>query len=129
MKVFQVAPNDIIMSCSGTVGKFALAPNNIECGIINQALLRFRATEKILPKYLLICLQEITDNLSTHGLGLQNLTSVDSLKIIKIPVPVMQSEQQKIINKIDEIIKNIEKLEQEKDLLLKKQKLIVEQFI
>lgn len=105
MKAFEVKANDIIMSCSGTIGKFAIAPQNIEAGIINQALLRFRSKENILPEYLKICLEHIADEFrkKSHGLGLQNVMSVDNLKIIKIPVPEDIEEQKEIVHYIKEL--------------------------
>ena len=38
---FEVFPNDIIMSCSGTIGELYVIPYEAERGIINQALLKF----------------------------------------------------------------------------------------
>lgn len=100
MKSFEVKPKDIIMSCSGTIGKVALAPHDIEPGIINQALLRFRTTEKVLPEYLKICLEYVTDDLEHHGLGIHNLSSTDSLAQIKIPIPDSIHDQQHIVNEV-----------------------------
>src|SRR5688572_15713359 len=40
MQRFELRPNDLIMSCSGTMGKVAIVPGNIKRGIINQALLK-----------------------------------------------------------------------------------------
>src|SRR5690606_18543905 len=40
LKRFSVRSGDLIMSCSGTMGKFATIPKNYEDGIINQALLK-----------------------------------------------------------------------------------------
>ena len=45
MKRFEVYPNDIIMSCSGTMGKVAIVPSNAPKGIINQALLKLSTNE------------------------------------------------------------------------------------
>lgn len=129
MKKFSVVPYDIIMSCSGTIGKFALAPQNAEPGVINQALLRFRAKDKILPEYLLFCLQGIVDDFSRHGLGLQNLSSVDSLKTIKIPLPETIDAQQEIVDKVTLISDRIKKLEEEKNELTEKQTAIIEQYV
>ena len=46
MKRFELKPNDLIMSCSGTMGKVAIVPQNIEKGIINQALLKLTPKKK-----------------------------------------------------------------------------------
>ena len=118
MQGFEVKPKDIIMSCSGTIGKFAIAPENVEKGIINQALLRFRAKNNIIPEYLKICLEHIADEFrrKSHGLGLQNVMSVDNLKSIKIPVPSDIDEQYKIIDVVNKLEKKKEKLYKEVQL-------------
>ncbi len=129
MSSFHVCPNDIIMSCSGTIGKLAMAPNDIEPGVINQALLRFRTTDKIIPKYLLICLEEITDNFSKHGLGLQNLSSVDSLKPIKIPVPTNKEEQIKIVKIVEKYNFEIEKIKSDISNKAIEQKELIKKYV
>jgi type I restriction enzyme, S subunit len=40
MQRFEIHSNDLIMSCSGTMGKVAIVPEGIRRGIINQALLK-----------------------------------------------------------------------------------------
>lgn len=53
MKRFQVRKNDLIISCSGTVGRVSIINDDDPKGIISQALLLLRAdTNKILPMYL-----------------------------------------------------------------------------
>ena len=44
MKRFEVLPQDIIMSCSGTMGKISIVPDETPKGIINQALLKLTVT-------------------------------------------------------------------------------------
>ncbi len=54
MKRFTVYPDDIIISCSGTVGEVSLIKKNDPKGIISQALLLLRADNKIIsPEFLL----------------------------------------------------------------------------
>ena len=54
MKRFTVYPDDIIISCSGTVGEVSLIKKEDPQGIISQALLLLRANNNIiLPSYLL----------------------------------------------------------------------------
>ncbi len=105
MKSFEVLPNDLIVSCSGTIGKIAIAPNDIKQGIINQALLRLRIKDnKIFSK----CLKIILDNshnpfeANSLGAGLKNVASVDTLKQIKIPLPPLK-EQEKISSCIERL--------------------------
>ena len=53
MKRFAVCPQDIIISCSGTVGEVSLIKETDPIGIISQALLLLRVNKSvILPKYL-----------------------------------------------------------------------------
>ena len=47
MTGFEVLPGDIIVSCAGTIGETYVMPEQIEQGIINQALMRM----KIFPPY------------------------------------------------------------------------------
>src|SRR5690606_32357842 len=57
MHGFEVKVNDIIMSCSGTMGKVAIVPKNAPRGIINQALLKLSTSEEILPIYLKLLME------------------------------------------------------------------------
>ncbi|WP_445738638.1 restriction endonuclease subunit S [Mariniflexile sp.] len=102
MKGFELLPNDIIMSCSGTIGKIAIFPPQGEKGIINQALLRLRPLNNISTPFLKILLEGITNSFveNSHGAGLQNVASVSVLKDIKIPLPPIDI-QQKIVLEIE----------------------------
>lgn len=128
-KGFDVVAGDIIMSCSGTIGKFALAPYDVKNGVINQALLKFRATDKVLPAYLKICLEDIVHNLKSHGLGLQNLSSVDSLKSIKTVVPNTIDEQQIVIKEVENFDRKINSCSKEIDDLRTQQAIIIKDYI
>lgn len=117
MKGFELEPKDIIMSCSGTIGRIAIFPDLAEKGIINQALLRFRPKKNIIPLYLKMQLENITSTFEekSHGVALQNIASVDVLKSIKIPVPEID-EQIKIISEIEVLENEInEVIKQEND--------------
>lgn len=53
LKRFEINENDLIISCSGTVGKISVINANDPKGIISQALLILRVDKKkILPNYL-----------------------------------------------------------------------------
>ena len=58
MKRFEVYPGDILISCSGTMGKIAIVPDDYHKGIINQALLKLSVHNDVLNniflKYLLL---------------------------------------------------------------------------
>ena len=53
MKRFELNSGDLIMSCSGTMGKIAIVPENIKKGIINQALLKLTPSKKISTVFLI----------------------------------------------------------------------------
>jgi type I restriction enzyme M protein len=100
MKGFALEVDDIIMSCSGTIGKVAVFPKNAESGIINQALLRFRPLlDKVSPFFLKIYIEQNNEMFydDSHGTGLQNVASVEILKDIKIPLPPLPI-QAEIVN-------------------------------
>ncbi|ADN36428.1 restriction modification system DNA specificity domain protein [Methanolacinia petrolearia DSM 11571] len=53
MRRFAIKTDDLIISCSGTLGKVSIIQKNDPSGIISQALLLLRVDKKkILPKYL-----------------------------------------------------------------------------
>ena len=56
MKGFEVFPGDILVSCAGTIGETYILPDDIEQGIINQALMRMSITKHIDKFYFLIFL-------------------------------------------------------------------------
>ncbi|HHW9659029.1 TPA: restriction endonuclease subunit S [Staphylococcus aureus] len=114
MQSFSVQPNDIIMSCSGTIGRLALIPHNYTKGIINQALIRFRTNHKIRSEFFLIFMRsnqmqrKILE--ANPGSAITNLVPVKELKLIPFPLPV-KFEQDKISQFIHIINRRIEQSE------------------
>ena len=113
MKRFELKPNDLIMSCSGTMGKVAIVPQDIQKGIINQALLKLTCKDKLKVDYLKLWMdsnqfvEEIEKN--TVGAAIKNVASVKVLKTIKIPIPPLQ-EQQRIVSILDRAFTAIDKV-------------------
>lgn len=106
MKRFEVKTGDLIISCSGTMGKIAIVPQNIERGIINQALLKLTPNyNKTNSMYIKLVLE--TPNIqikyfqNTSGAAIKNVSSVKYLQTIKIPFPSIEIQQQ-IVSKIEE---------------------------
>lgn len=104
MSGFEVKPNDIIMSCSGTMGKVAIVPKNAPKGIINQALLKLSTSNKIYPIYLKLLMesepfQEALNN-TVMGVAIKNVASVKVLKQLEIPLPPLFI-QEEIVAEID----------------------------
>lgn len=58
LKSFAVESGDLIVSCSGTLGRVAVVPPNVKPGIINQALLRIRPKSNLVSSRFLKMLLE-----------------------------------------------------------------------
>ena len=104
---FSIAPNDLIISCSGTMGKVAIVPKSIQPGVINQALLKitpnFKTTTSLFLK-LLIESETIQRKYfkNTAGSAIQNVASVGTLKKIKTTLPPLPL-QQEFAERVEEI--------------------------
>lgn len=105
LKRFECKTGDIIMSCSGTVGKLFQLPEDSKKGVINQALCKFSLNNKTVSIYFLKCLEKIMENLKLNGSGIKNISSVSYLRKIDISLPPIELQ-----NKFAERIKKIEKL-------------------
>ncbi|MDY0324630.1 MAG: N-6 DNA methylase [Candidatus Cloacimonadaceae bacterium] len=104
MKRFTVSPGEIIMSCSGTMGKVAIIPDNAKPGIINQALLKLHPSDRVLSEYLSLILagadfqKELIGQ--SIGVAIVNVPSVKTLKNTLIPLPNL-TVQHSIVNHIE----------------------------
>lgn len=112
---FSVNPGDLIMSCSGTIGKVSIVPEGADKGIINQALLKL-TPRGCLDKHYLKYLMDSSifeDLISQHsdGAAIKNIASVSILKDIILIIPPL-SEQQAIVEKLDALSENVKKLEE-----------------
>jgi type I restriction enzyme S subunit len=117
LSAFEVKPNDLIISCSGTVGKVAIAPEWMKKGIINQALLKISLNESTLTnayfKILFPAFYMQTETLSDlQGTAQKNMVSVDTLKKEPFPLPSL-AEQHRIVAKVDELMALCDQLEQQ----------------
>jgi type I restriction enzyme S subunit len=103
MKRFELNSGDLIMSCSGTMGKIAIVPENIKKGIINQALLKLSPSKKVSNVFLKLWMQSesFQNSLKEYagGAAIQNVASVSILKNIEIPLPDI-STQNNIVQKV-----------------------------
>ena len=104
MQGFEVNPNDIIMSCSGTMGKVAIVPENAPNGIINQALLKLTPKNNLTSVFLKLLMESESFqdalNRTVMGVAIKNVASVKVLKQIKIPLPPL-SIQKEIVTEIE----------------------------
>lgn len=97
MARFELKSGDLIMSCSGTMGKVAIAPSDIKRGIINQALLKLSPSNKIDAQFLKFWMEHegFMDEIKKHskGVAIKNVASVKVLKEIRVPCPSIDVQQ------------------------------------
>lgn len=111
MKRFELKSGDLIMSCSGTMGKTSIVPTNIKKGIINQALLKLSPKPTIDVKFLKLWMDSpiFQVELSKHTVGaaIKNVASVKILKEISISLPKLV-EQKQIVEILDKAFADLE---------------------
>ena len=104
LRRFKCKPGDIIMSCSGTIGKLFILPNDAEEGIINQALCKFTLGKDLLPEVFLLYMDILIGNIETKGSGIKNISAVKFIKNLEIPVPSI-GIQSKLLFELNQINK------------------------
>ena len=114
MTGFEVKPNDIIVSCAGTVGETYIIPNNAEKGIINQALMKITLIEQIHKKYYLEYFDYFLKEESrrqSQGTAIKNIPPFKIFKEFPFPLPPLE-EQQEIVRVLDEVLENENKVKE-----------------
>ena len=105
MSGFTVNSGDIIVSCAGTIGETYVMPDNIELGIINQALMKMEIFAPINIDYFLLYFDYVLKQSakdSSKGSAIKNIPPFDIFKNLLLPLPPL-SEQQRIVNKLKEL--------------------------
>ena len=125
MKYFHLNPGDLIISCSGTIGKVSIAPKGLKKGIINQALLKLTPKKNILADYVKLLLEseyfQIKVSENARGAAINNMVSVKILKEVMVPSPSLDI-QKKIIKKIKSIesqIFELNEIQSKQSILIK----------
>ena len=115
LSAFKAGSGDLLISCSGTLGKILELPNDVQEGIINQALLKIRLNNELILNSFFIhwfnsprVQRMILDNV--RGAAIQNIASVKELKQIAISLPTM-SEQEQIVAEIEQRFEKADVLE------------------
>lgn len=110
MEGFSVKPKDLIISCAGTIGRIAIAPNDAKPGVINQALMRIRPNTEIVScrylKWLLESPKYQRDIFGkSAGSALKNLAAISEIKKCEIPLPPLEEQQRiaAILDKADAV--------------------------
>ena len=121
LQSFEIHENDIIVSCAGTIGETFIIPIVHPKGIINQALMKISLFNNNISTFYLLYFDRIIKNKSnadSNGSAIKNIPPFDVLKQYLIPIPPLQ-EQQRIVSKIEELFKQVDAIEEEKQSLLK----------
>ena len=105
-------PGDMIMSCSGTMGKIAIVPDNSPKGVINQALLKITVGPEVDRKYLKYCFENtVTKQMNDNARGgaIKNVASVAELKQTMIAVPPIEAQKRlvKVLDNFDTICSDL----------------------
>lgn len=112
MKSFTVKPNDIIVSCAGTIGEIYVIPQKARVGIINQALMKITLFDNSIMDFFIMYFDHVLKYESRKkgkGTAICNIPPFDVLKNIYIPLPPIE-EQHRIMNKIKKCFELIEQL-------------------
>lgn len=120
LKSFSVKPNDIIVSCAGTIGKTFVIPNGSPEGIINQALIRIRLNRKVInEKFFLLLFKQNLNLIKSRAIGsaIKNMASIKVLKNELVWSLPPLAEQQRIVEKLDELLPKVSELKENTDKL------------
>lgn len=119
MQSFVVKPNDIIVSCAGTIGETYLLPPDAPVGIINQALMRVTLFDLNMVEYWQIYFAYMLLNeaqMKGAGSAIKNIPPFEYLKAVLVPVPPL-SEQTRLVERYNLLLSLIAKYESEADKL------------
>ena len=119
LKGFEVFPNDIIVSCAGTIGETYVLPIGMRKGIINQALMKISLYDSgILDFYLMYFDFKLKSAAQEqgHGIALKNIPPFDVLKRYLIPIPPIQ-EQKRIISTVNNLLSKVNSIDEDNETI------------
>ncbi len=99
LDAFKVKANDLLVSCSGTIGRIAKVPEGATLGVMNQALLKIRLKASRMLNHFFLNLwrsQPFERQVlgMTHGTGMKNMKSMQELKSINFITPPLSLQSQ-----------------------------------
>jgi type I restriction enzyme S subunit len=117
---FSILPNDLIISCSGTVGEVSIINEEDPKGIISQALLTLRPNlELVKPKFLYYFFKTKNGHnqliSASHGSVQINIAKREVVESIPISVPNIETQDSiiEILSSLDDKIELNNKINQE----------------
>ena len=119
LKGFEVFPNDIIVSCAGTIGETYVLPTGMRKGIINQALMKISLYDLgIIDFYLMYFDFQLKSAAQEqgHGIALKNIPPFDVLKRYLVPIPPIQ-EQQRIIATVNDLLSKVDSIDADSEAI------------
>lgn len=114
LKQFTLTSGDLILTTIGTIGRIAIVPENIEPGIINSMLIRFKLNNEVLPKFFTFLFDSkltkfVRDN--AYGNAVKQIPKSSELKKIKILLPPLETQKH-----IVSILERAEKLKEKRQI-------------
>lgn len=111
MSRFEVKPDDYIITCDGTLGKYVRLPQDMERGIISASLLRVTLNNRALPAFFEYLwdgyiLERLTSDIRNSALV--HLPSATKIGKVVVPIPPLP-EQQRIVSELDLLSSIIDK--------------------
>lgn len=106
MSGFEVLSGDILVSCAGTIGETYILPDDIEQGIINQALMRVSlvpSVNKRFFQYYFDANLKKTAQEESNGSAIKNIPPFEVMKNWYFPLAPLK-EQERIVEKIEELL-------------------------
>ena len=120
LRGFEVFPNDIIVSCAGTIGETYVMPETMRKGIINQALMKISLYDLGIIDFYLIyfdCQLKNAAREQGHGVALKNIPPFDVLKKYLVPIPPIQ-EQNRIVQAVGNLLGTVNAVDTARDEFL-----------
>ena len=120
LRGFEVFPNDIIVSCAGTIGETYVMPETMRKGIINQALMKISLYNLGIIDFYLIyfdCQLKNAAREQGHGVALKNIPPFDVLKKYLVPIPPIQ-EQNRIVQAVGNLLGTVNAVDTARDEFL-----------
>ncbi|CCC40456.1 restriction endonuclease subunit S [Haloquadratum walsbyi] len=133
MERFSVEEDDLLISCSGTLGKVAKVPSEYEQGVINQALLKFSVNDDLFNvNYMKYFLESKVGQrqlvLSSRGSAMKNMAPMEFVRSSKVFRP-SKKEQNKIAESLSAMDDKISSEKNKKDRLQRLKRALMQDLL